>query len=195
MKDYKPRPKPKKSGNVGNTLIGIFIGLLLGLLIAAAIAIYMNKAAFPFSQQKPKPLPPDAKAPARAEQNAGANTGSTGERRFDFYDILPGKADATPRAAAGSDSPRPEPKAEAVLKDVFVLQAGAFQNPADADQRKARLAFIGLEATVEPVDLPDKGTWYRVKLGPYKSLSEVNFVRSKLAQEGVEATVLKTKDP
>lgn len=192
MKDYKPRPKPKKSGSVGNTLIGIFVGLLLGLLIAAAIAIYMNKATFPFAQQKPKPVPPDAKAPdakavAKADQKGAP-------RDFTFHDILTGKSEPTPRPPSKEDVPRPEPKAEPVLKDIFILQAGSFQNPAEADQRKARLALLGLEASVEPVDLPDKGTWYRVKLGPFKSLTEVNFVRSKLAQEGVDATVLKSKD-
>ncbi len=206
MKDYKPRPKAKRSGSVGNTLIGIFIGLLLGLLIAAAIAIYMSKAPFPFSQQKPKPQPdrPLAQAPApsgsansgtKPDAKSGSATTANGERRFDFYNILPGKEEPTPRPSNNGEASRPDTAKTPVLKESFVLQVGSFQNPAEADQRKARLALLGLEANVEPVELPDKGTWYRVRLGPFKSLSEVNHVRSQLAQNGVEAQLVKSKEP
>jgi len=79
-------------------------------------------------------------------------------------------------------------------RDVYILQAGAFQNPADADNLKARLAMLGHEAGVEPTNLPDKGVWYRVRLGPYASVEEINRVRAQLAQNDVEASVVKIKD-
>jgi cell division protein FtsN len=53
---------------------------------------------------------------------------------------------------------------------------------------------MGLEATIEPTNLPDRGTWYRVRLGPYTRLDEINRVRQQLAQSGVDATLVKLKD-
>ena len=78
-------------------------------------------------------------------------------------------------------------------KDVYFIQAGSFQNPADADNQKARLAILGFESSVEPANLPDKGTWYRV-MGPYAKVEEINKVRQALAQNGIEANLIKVKD-
>jgi len=77
----------------------------------------------------------------------------------------------------------------------YLLQVGSFQNPADADNLKARLALIGVEVGVEPIDLADKGTWYRVRIGPYTKVEEINRLRQTLAQNGIEATLVKIKDP
>src|SRR6185295_15245976 len=79
-------------------------------------------------------------------------------------------------------------------KDVYFIQAGSFQNPAEADNQKARLAILGFESSVEPANLPDKGTWYRVRMGPYAKVEEINKVRQALAQNGIEANLIKVKD-
>ena len=70
---------------------------------------------------------------------------------------------------------------------------GSFQNPSDADNHKARLAIIGLESNVEPTTLPDKGTWYRVRIGPFTKLEDINRVRQVLAQNGIKSTLVKAK--
>jgi cell division protein FtsN len=80
-------------------------------------------------------------------------------------------------------------------KDVYFIQAGSFQNPADADNQKARLAILGFESSVEPANLPDKGTWYRVRLGPYNKLDEINRIRQALAQNNIDASLVKIKEP
>ncbi len=80
-------------------------------------------------------------------------------------------------------------------KDVYFIQAGSFQNPADADNQKARLAILGFESSVEPANLPDKGTWYRVRMGPYTRIEEINRVRQQLAQNGIDASLVKVKEP
>jgi cell division protein FtsN len=59
---------------------------------------------------------------------------------------------------------------------------------------KAKVAFAGFEAFVRPVNLPEKGTLYRVRLGPYKSLDEVNRIKATLSQNGVGAAVVKGSD-
>lgn len=219
MKDFKPRPKAKRA-SFGNTLVGIFIGLLLGFLIAAAIAIYMMKSPFPFNlKSKPSDRPnstagnagtasatraePANSARADARGNGSAADKAAGARgeqerpRFDFYNILPGKGAQPapePDTRTASRNDNASKAGTTAVKDNFLIQTGAFQNPAEADDMKAKLAFIGLMASVEPASVPDKGTWYRVRLGPYSSLGEVNRIRSQLAQNGIEATLVKTKD-
>ena len=74
-----------------------------------------------------------------------------------------------------------------------MLQAGAFQNESDAESLKAKIAFAGYEATVRPVNLPDKGTLYRVRLGTYRNIEEVNRVRAALASNGITASVVKVE--
>ena len=49
---------------------------------------------------------------------------------------------------------------------------------------------MGAEAEVQQVMLQDK-VWYRVRLGPFKKMDEVNNVRSELAKQGVDANVVK----
>src|SRR6185436_13064599 len=116
----------------------------------------------------------------------------SGEKpKFDFYKILPGteesvsEAELKARSAKGQQDP---------AKDVYFIQAGSFQNPADADNQKARLAILGFESSVEPANLPEKGVWYRVRLGPYTKVEEINRVRQALAQNGIDASLVKIKE-
>jgi cell division protein FtsN len=55
---------------------------------------------------------------------------------------------------------------------------------------RAKVAFAGFQASVKSVNLPEKGTLYRVRLGPYKSLDEVNRVKGVLGQSGIAAAVV-----
>jgi cell division protein FtsN len=47
-----------------------------------------------------------------------------------------------------------------------------------------------LEAQIQQVMLQDK-VWYRVRLGPYAKIDDVNRVRAELAKQGIEAAVAK----
>ncbi len=75
-----------------------------------------------------------------------------------------------------------------------MLQAGAFQNAADADNLKARLALLGFEATIETSAMADKGTLHRVRVGPYTSVEELNRTRDTLKQNGVQTTLIKLRE-
>ena len=77
-----------------------------------------------------------------------------------------------------------------MLKEAVYLQTGSFQNAGDADNLKAKLAMLGAEASIQQVMLQEK-VWYRVRLGPFKKMDEVNNMRSDLAKQGIEAKVVK----
>jgi cell division protein FtsN len=51
-----------------------------------------------------------------------------------------------------------------------------------------------MEASVEPANLAEKGVWYRVRLGPFTRIDEINRLRQQLAQNGVEASLVRIKD-
>ena len=57
------------------------------------------------------------------------------------------------------------------------------------------LALLGIESAVAPADVPGKGTWYRVRVGPYTKLDDINRVRQTLAQNGISASVVKLNTP
>jgi cell division protein FtsN len=193
-------PPATRGRSGGGFLLGIFVGLMVGLAVALGIAFYLNRSQIPFVSSKPaKPAPEkDAKPPAIAGMPQGTTPAVTAEKpKFDFYKILPGNEEPVTekdlRAARAAASQKGSQ--QNVSKDVYFIQAGSFQNPADADNQKARLAILGFESSVEPANLPDKGTWYRVRLGPYTKVDEINRVRASLAQSGIDASLIKIKEP
>ncbi len=185
-----------RRNSAGNTLIGLFVGLVIGVLIAAAVVWYIHRTPAPFSNKnQPSPAAAPATAdPATAAPVPMALPGKPGDPvpqtsdrpRFDFYKILPGNTEAIPEPKA-SDA---KGKAEPLLAEPLFLQTGSFQNAGDADNQKAKLALLGAEAAVQQVMLQDK-VWYRVRLGPFKKMDEVNSLRSELARQGIDANVVK----
>ena len=105
--------------------------------------------------------------------------------RFDFYKILPG-AEETKAPKASQPSPT-----QTKPVDRLWLQAGAFAGEAEAENLRARLALSGWEASVQPATLPDKSVRYRVRLGPYDNTDELNRMKTDLAKNGFEASVIK----
>lgn len=193
-RDYKRSDLPQGARRSGSSLlVGILIGLVLGLGVALGVAWYINKIPSPFASRVTQPKGEPAKAPppqtSRGDEKKAKN--EEAKSRFDFYKILPGAEEPTT-----DKSPREAPVgATPGGKEAFMLQAGAFQNAADADNLKARLALLGFEATIETSTLADKGTWHRVRVGPYTSVEELNRMRDTLKQNGVPTTLIKLREP
>jgi cell division protein FtsN len=190
---------PTRKRSEGNFLAGMGVGVLVGLAVSLAIAFYLNRTPIPFMTAKPKQAEKNAAKPpaiAGLPQGGAAPSGTAEKPKFDFYRILPGAEEPVTEKELRErlrqkGSPAGQQEAS---KDVYFIQAGSFQNPSDADNQKARLAILGFESSVEPAHLPDKGTWYRVRMGPYAKLEEINKVRQALAQSGIDANLIKVKD-
>jgi cell division protein FtsN len=190
---------PTRKRSEGNFLAGMGVGVLVGLAVSLAIAFYLNRTPIPFMTAKPKQAEKNAAKPsaiAGLPQGGAAPSGTAEKPKFDFYRILPGAEEPVTEKEIRErlrQKGSPAGQQEAA-KDVYFIQAGSFQNPSDADHQKARLAILGFESSVEPAHLPDKGTWYRVRMGPYAKLEEINKVRQALAQSGIDANLIKVKD-
>ena len=209
------RAAPPRKGS--SLLVGIIIGMVVGLSIAAGVAWYILKTPNPFAGKEPREavrLAPDAVKPAPASaaktvpaptsEAAAASGVGEGKPRFEFYKVLTDKQDTTAPVQKGSDKPgatenKPapaqtiQPAEKAAAKETYFLQAGAFPNADDADKLKAKLAMLGMEASIQTVTIPDRGVWHRVRLGPYKGTDEMNKTLAALKQNGVEATPTKAQ--
>lgn len=206
----------RASGEQGNTLLGVLLGLLIGALIAVGVAVYVNLGPKPFvakqdaqsshdapllTQSTPIALPgkpgeapvkPSVSAQTSSSQSsnpqpqAQAQASQPVEKpKYDFYQTLP-RGDSASVPVVEKPAPSAQP-------DKVYLQAGSYQNPSEADNLKARLALMGIEANVQRVDLGDKGVFYRVRLGSFPNGDAAETMRARLATEGIAANVVKLK--
>lgn len=105
--------------------------------------------------------------------------------RYEFYTLLTEKEVAVADAEIAAEAAKP---AE-VSEGSFVLQAGAFRNPGDADRMKAELTLQGLVARVETQTIRGEA-WHRVRLGPF-SASEADATRRRLGSGGIESIAIR----
>ena len=185
--DHKPSRKP--SGTGGTLVAGILIGLLLGLAAALAVAWALYRTPASPTQPAQDGTREQSKGQAEpANKTPSSEKSAAAKPRFDFYKILPGIEEPVAEPA-GKPAAAPERP-----KEGYYLQVGAFQNADDADNLKARLALLGMEASINTATLPDKGVWHRVRLGPYPSAEASRPTKDTLRGNGIEATLLKVRE-
>lgn len=173
---------PRKEGTVFS---GVLIGLIIGAVLAVGVALWVTGnnpfKSDPLSPQAESPQPAAVEiAPSATPETAPSATPETAPS-FDFYKVLPGDAP--------SDLPQPPDKI--VTVPLYYLQAGAFQNADDADNLKAQLAMLGVEAEIQTTEIADKGMFHRVRVGPFRAMDEVNSTRSLLTQNNIPATLVR----
>ncbi len=171
----------------GSTFIGILIGLVLGLAIALGVAWYINKMPNPFRE---KPQAPAVPVPSRVETPALPVVAAKPDPLPDVSEAAKAKDPAAEKDKADTLKIVPPPPA----KEAFFLQMGSFQNAPDADNLKARLALLGIEAAIQTRTLPEKGVWHRVRAGPYSEGDELNRLRSMLTQHGIATVLVKVRE-
>lgn len=113
------------------------------------------------------------------------------ERRFTFYELLPAfemeVPDTTPEIEADV-----APQA-VVQPGTYVLQAGSFSTPVDADRRRAELGMQGIESRIQPVEINGQDR-FRVYIGPTDDLDELNMLRSRLRAAQIDVLRIRLGD-
>jgi cell division protein FtsN len=184
--------RSSSSGKNESLIIGILVGMVLGLAVAGGVAWYLAKKPNPYTNNvqahEAKPGAETAKSAPAASQTAqprpASQAGSSVEgnkQRFEFYKILTDKQEGEAHAPKEGSTPSARGSA-------YFLQAGSFATAEDADKLKAKIALIGMEASVQTANIPDKGVRYRVRLGPYHSADEMNKAIALLRQNGIADT-------
>jgi len=196
-KDYKPAAKRNSSSSKGNPFFtGLLVGILLGVGLSVGLTMYINGTDSPFNEKKisqpnkdtlAEKLPKQKIATDNAlpsEENPDDSAAKKTDNQFDFYTILP-ETESTVTEKEIKD------KALTIKKDNYFLQVGAFQEEADADNMKAKLALQGFEAVVQTASIPEKGVWHRVRVGPLSDIDQINKIRSDLTTSGFNTDLIK----
>lgn len=204
-KDYKPLPPKQKPGGKGSPfLVGLLVGLLIGIGLSITVAILVKQGSSPFQDKvagapeitAPETSSEQSPAPSTGQQLTPQATPTRKEDRFTFYGIL-----------TGSESPVSEQEVKQATEqnhaqdtsgkspnENYFLQVGAFQTEEEADNMKAKLALLGLEAVVQTANIPEKGILHRVRVGPLANLDEINKARTELARNGFDANLIKIRN-
>lgn len=177
----------------GGALAGFLVGLVTGLALAVLVAMFVTRAPIPFIDKggrspghifEPKSLA-DAPDPNRTLNErgfsvpAGPGGGTSQDTGSASSAVVPGSPDPAARSAAAIDGGQQ-----------YLLQAGAFRSSPEAENMKVRLALIGFEAQVSDVRV-DGRTLYRVRIGPYAQPDAMNRARARLAENGIEVSVVR----
>ena len=69
---------------------------------------------------------------------------------------------------------------------IYMLQAGAFNDPEAAKKLRANLAFSGLESNTQTI-INNGKEWYRVRVGPFHDIQQAIAAKNRLSQKGITA--------
>ncbi|PKO47247.1 MAG: sporulation protein [Betaproteobacteria bacterium HGW-Betaproteobacteria-22] len=200
-RDYKPGPERSKKTSKGSPFLsGLLVGFLLGVGASLAVVMYIKGVDSPFAENTNNKKPLSQRIMENSKQ-IDANKGveadtivpdnrvddADDKTRFDFYTILPGSESKVNTIDRQQDKTQ---SASAVQYDYY-LQVGAFQTGEEADNMKAKLALQGFEAVVQTADIPNKGIWHRVRVGPLNDLDQISKTQSDLLANGFKTDLIK----
>jgi cell division protein FtsN len=181
----------------GGTVVGFIVGLVLGLAIAVVVALIITKAPIPFvnklahSPDKVDTDPGKLPDPNKSLYAHDANSEGSPAVLGNTPDLAPTNtvtAPTTPAVVATNTPATPSAPTPADGKPAL-LQAGAYTSGDAAENMKAKLALLGFEANVSS-STRDGAQVFRVRLGPYSHIDDLNRVRQRLAENGIDAGVV-----
>ncbi len=197
-KDYAKTPKPESPRALPGW-VWMLSGLTIGLFIALLVYINNNTAKdhkTNISTTLNRMIDEGSRAARAAKKKTKAKVAKAireARPKFDFYTILPELEVAIPEEElikkARSNKKMPRRKSDSR----YILQAGSFRNPAQADHLKAQLAMQGIVANIQSVQINPNDTWYRVRIGPLHDIASVNRTRKRLRENNIASIVVREK--
>ncbi|MDE0798090.1 MAG: SPOR domain-containing protein [Nitrosomonadaceae bacterium] len=194
-RDYKSPSKSNSRKKGSNLFLGLFLGYVLGLVSAIGVWMYIHQAPSPFIQNEKPEVSTKIKPSKNGDialkemlilDNSQSQTKDPNEKtRFEFYEMLPGNEEPVTEIELQKAAEQP------LLKDKYYLQVGSFKDTEDAENLKAKIAMLGMEAYIQSADLSEKGMWHRVRVGPFTKIDTIKKTRSSLLQSGIKANLIK----
>lgn len=155
----------------------LIAGVALGALVMFLMRLSELDPAFNYMQSSETA---DGGAPTR---EAEAIPEEPDGRRFDFYNLL--------RKTEVPVTVKPQEPSAAPQMD-YVLQVASFRSAADANEVRAELMLLNLDAWIETSQSQSSGqTWHRVIVGPFSSRSKMASAKQTLLSNRYEALMLK----
>jgi cell division protein FtsN len=188
-RDYRRGAQRRPRGNAKTGFsgwAGLAIGLGVGAIVAGGVWHYKSRpAAEPVVAKEKKPAPRSATDDASDKEPAGSGT------EYTFYDKLKNFEVVIPEKE--KDVHRDVKPAPETTPGTYILQAGSYKNFADADRIRAQLALQGVESKVQKVTVESE-SWFRVRIGPFSNLEQLNRTRARLRQADVPALLVRVGD-
>ena len=154
----------------GFGVLSFFFGLAIGLVIAAYLAFYVTKTPVPFANK----LDGYKKTPEVIKLSEGESNVVVKIAPSDMSIFIPEKTERDesqtsfePVEKIVENAKLDQPNlSSAEQNKSFFLQVGAFRKVKEADRMRAKLAFLGFEASIYKKN--KKGNlFFRVRLGLY----------------------------
>ena len=188
-KQAKPKAaRPKPAASARSQHGGLSLKWILSL---AAVGGFIGFIVYLNSLPTSTPTSPHSQQPAVTEKPAQkpaktpAETAKEEEKPgFRFYEMLPESEVVPPKVEEYTPGP--------TQTDFnYLLQSGSFRSKEDAERQRAQIAFQGLRASTQRIDLDNGSVWYRVNVGPFTSRSQMNSAIDKLVSLNIQPLVRK----
>jgi cell division protein FtsN len=127
-----------------------------------------------------------------AAPQAQANGNAPASRPPLLANVPPEGNAAAPRANNVPGTASPNSANMEANAAAYFLQVGSYKTPADAEQQRARLAFQGFESKVTQ-RAAGGTTYYRVRIGPFAKFDDMNVIRQRLSEAGIDTAVIPPK--
>jgi DedD protein len=114
---------------------------------------------------------------ARPDRDKKASHGDAVTHPDARTDARPADAHADKPATDGADAGKAERSAEARTR--FTLQLSSFQDRSEAEAFLGSIKSAGFQPYLTEADVTGKGTFYRVRLGSYRSLEAANDAKAE----------------
>lgn len=139
-------------------------------------------------QVNAKPQPSTSQSETQSTAKPVVKVPEPAAEQFHFYDLLPESEVIPQQVEAYKSTPK-----TAKSYSNYLLQAGSFKNPTDADSLKARLLLEGMpNVDVQKAVSAGGAIWYRVRLGPFGSRSKLNKAQDQLVRMRLQPLLIKT---
>ena len=177
IKKSKSNPQGKNSGN----FFAFSVGIIIGIFITSVFIFNQNKKIY----SKKSELAIES----NSEKKDKTNEIATPEIEFEFPTILE-KREVEKIAEKNYDQLEAD-TSESELYEIYILQVGSFKNQKSADTLKATLAFSGLSSYIQKKDILGKGISYRVLIGPFEDVKELEKAKKILSSNNVNSITFK----
>jgi cell division protein FtsN len=75
---------------------------------------------------------------------------------------------------------------------LYIVQAGAYRTPEDAETQRAKLTLLGIEAKVTEREQSGR-TVHRVRIGPFERKDDADRLKERLDGQGFESTLVRVQ--
>jgi cell division protein FtsN len=148
-------------------------------------------------QPQQPPVAPPQVTPAAAPTQQPQQAAPTGQVPLSFFETLPKGQKQAVLGSGINEKPKPaQPAATQPPQTVktplktadaksagsagYLVQVAAFNSSKEAENAKTKLSAKGYSATVVEINLNDKGTWYRVRIGRHLDKEAASEIVNRL---------------